>query len=97
MSRQVMIDVIKDIKESSEKENGMVGAGRSKRRLIYDDYHILPHPYKFGNGRYKSGGSIANKRAASNNPWLHFLREWRASTGSNDLRLAAEEYRRLGY
>lgn len=43
---------------------------------------------------YYGRGSVANKRAAKHNPWLQFLQEWRARTGSNDLHIAAQEYHR---
>jgi hypothetical protein len=41
------------------------------------------------------GGNVNNKRAAQHNPWLQFLKQWRARTGSNDLHLASQEYHRM--
>lgn len=49
---------------------------------------------RLGTG-YTDRGTIANKMAAERSPWLSFLRQWRAQTGSNDLRLASQEYHKL--
>jgi len=45
-----------------------------------------------GDGYYVRHGTAKNAAAAARNPWLHYLAEYRASTGSNDLRAAKAGY-----
>jgi hypothetical protein len=94
------------VKRCASYGEGIYSAGGPYRSCEeFDEVpSILGHPVKrckkysptrMGRG-YSHHGTAANEAAAQRNPWLAFLRQWRARTGSNDLHLAAMEYHKLG-